>query len=96
MLAFFASLWVGLILGGKVALVISSSFLKSFEDIGKRLTSALSIFGFLFLPALVGSFTNAKLSTSIELHPIGVHFLWACFAAGIAFFVSPEHFEKGN
>lgn len=95
-LAFFASMWVGIILGGKLALIISTHLLKTSDDIGKRLTGAFGAFGFLFLPVLVGSFTNASMGTDIEIHSTGAHFLWACIGAGVFFCVSPKHSESGS
>lgn len=89
-LAFFASMWVGIILGGKFAHIVSTHLLKTSEDINKRMTAGGCTFGFLFLPALVGSLTNANLGTRIEVHSLGAHFLWACVGAGIFFYLSPE------
>jgi hypothetical protein len=88
--AFLASMWVGVLLGGKFALIVSTHLLRASEDIAKRLTAAGCAFGFLFLPALVGLFANANLGTDIELPSVGVHFLGACVGAGIFFCVSPE------
>ncbi len=95
-LAFFASIWVGTILGGKFAHIVSTHLLKTSEGINKRMTAGGCAFGFLFLPAIVGSFTNANLGTSIEMHSLGTHFLWACVGAGIFFCVSPEKPSDGN
>jgi hypothetical protein len=93
-LAFFASMWVGIALGGKFAHFVATHLLKTSEDIGKRITAGGCAFGFLFLPVLVGSFTNSNLGTSIEMHSLGAHFLWACVGAGIFFCVSPSADEK--
>lgn len=95
-LAFFASMWGGIIMGDKLALIVSTHLLKTSQDIGKRLRAAFCAFGFVFLPVLVGSFTNANLGTEIELHSTGAHFLWACIAAGVFFCVSPDHSENGG
>ncbi|WP_299722199.1 hypothetical protein [uncultured Tateyamaria sp.] len=89
-LAVLASMWIGVILGGKFALIISTFLLKSSEDIGKRLEVAFCAFGFLFLPVLVGTFTNANLGTDIEMSSMAAHFLGACIGAGIFFCISPE------
>ncbi len=80
--AFFASMWLGIVLGGKIANVVSIHLLKASEDANKRMTSGGCAFGLLFLPALVGSFTNSNLGTSIEMRSLGAHFLWACIGAG--------------
>lgn len=93
-LAFFASMWVGIALGGKSARIFATRLLKTSEDIGKRMTAGGSAFGFLFLPVLVGSFTNSNLGTSIEMHSLSAHFLWACVGAGIFFCVNPSADEK--
>ncbi|MEP3429455.1 MAG: hypothetical protein ABJN98_12290 [Roseibium sp.] len=95
-LAFFASLWVGIILGGMFAHIVSIHLLKTSEDIDKRMTAGGCAFGFLFLPVLVGSFTNANLGTSIEMYSLGAHFLWACVGAGIFFCVCPEKPADGS
>ena len=95
-LAFFASAWVGIILGGRLAHIVSTRFLKSSEDVGKRMVAGGCAFGFLFLPVLVGLFTNANLGTSIEMHSFGAHFLWACVGAGIFFCVGPEKPEDSS
>ena len=89
-LAFFASMWGGIILGGKFARIISTCVFKVSDDVAKRLTAAFCAFGFLFIPVLVGSFTNANLGTDIEMHSLNAHFLWACVGAGIFFCVKPE------
>jgi hypothetical protein len=89
-LAFFASCWVGILLGGKLARVISTHFLRTSEDFAKRLSGAFSAFGFLFLPVLVGSFANANLGTTIGLHSVGAHFLWSCVGAALFFSVDPS------
>ncbi|MEX0306317.1 MAG: hypothetical protein AB3N12_02920 [Ruegeria sp.] len=95
-LAFFASMWVGIILGGKFSHIVSTHLLKTSDDTSKRMTAGGCAFGFLFLPVLVGSFANANLGTSIEIHSLGAHFLWACVGAGIFFFVSPEKPADGS
>lgn len=95
-LAFFASMWLGIILGGKLAHIVSARLLKTSEDIIKRMTAGGCAFGFLFLPVLVGSFANANLGTSIEMHSLGAHFLWACVVAGIIFCLSPEKPADGS
>ncbi len=95
-LALFASFWVGIILGGKFAHIVSTHLLKTSEDIDKRMTAGGNAFGFLFLPVLVGSSTNAYLGTSIDMHSLGAHFLWACIGAVIFFCVSAENPEDGS
>jgi hypothetical protein len=94
-LAFFACMWVGIILGGKLGLIISTHLLKTSEDVGKRLGAAFGAFGFLFLPVLVGSFANANLGAEIAMHSTGAHFLWACIGAVIFFFCSDQS-ENGG
>lgn len=89
-LAFFASMWLGIFIGGKFAIVISTYCGNISEDIGKRLSHAFSVFGFLFCPVLVGLFTNAHMGTDIGLQSFGAHFLSACFGAGVIFCVTPE------
>lgn len=89
-LAFFASMWGGMILGGKFAQFISTRVFKVSDDVAKRLTAAFCAFGFLFIPVLVGSFTNANLGTDIEMYSLSAHFLWACVGAGIFFCVTPK------
>lgn len=86
---FFASMWVGIILGSKLALLVSTRIFKASEDLAERLDAAFGAFGFLFLPVLVGLLTNANLGTEIAMHSLSAHFLWACVGAGI-FFVTPR------
>jgi len=93
-LAFFVSMWVGVILGGKFAQIVAAHLLKTSEDVGKRMTAGGGAFGFLFLPVLIGLFTNSNLGTSIKMHSLGAHFLWACVGAGIFFCLSPSTDEK--
>jgi hypothetical protein len=89
-LAVFASIWVGITLGAKVAQIVSTRIFKVSEDVAERLTAAFCAFGFLFVPVLVGSFTNANLGTEIGMHSLRAHFIWACVGAGIVFWVIPE------
>ena len=89
-LAFVASMLGGIILGGSFARIISTRVFKVSDDVAKRFTAAFGAFGFLFIPVLVGSFTNANLGTDIGMHSLSAHFLWACFGAGIFFCVTPE------
>ena len=89
-LAVFASSFGGIILGGKIAQIISTRVFNVSDDVAKRLTAAFCAFGFLFIPVLVGSFTNANLGTDIEMYSLSAHFLWACVVAGIFFCVTPE------
>ena len=96
MLAFFASMWVGIILGGKFGDMVSTHLLKTSKNINERMTAGGGAFGFLVLPVLVGSFTNATLGTSIEMHSLGAHFLWACVGAGIFFCISSEKPADGG
>lgn len=95
-LAFFASMWLGIFIGGRFAFIISTHVLKTSEDIRERLTAAFSVFGFLFIPVLVGLFANAHLGTHIEMHSTGVHLLWACVAAAICFCINPEQSENDS
>jgi hypothetical protein len=95
-LAFFASMWAGVFLGGKFALVASKYLLKTSVDVSKRLSAAFSAFGFLFLPVLVGLFTNAYMGTDIGIQSIGTHFLSACFGAAVFFSISPENTESSG
>lgn len=90
LLAVFASMWVGIALGGKFAHFVSVHLLKTSEDVKKRMIASGFAFGLMFIPVLVGSFTNTYLGTSIEMHSLGGHFLWACIGAGIFFCVGPE------
>ena len=66
--AFFASARVGIILGGKFAQINSTRVFKISNDLANRFTAASCAFGFLLIPILVGSFTNANLGTNIELY----------------------------
>lgn len=94
--AFFASMWAGIILGGKLAHFVSTRLLKTSEDINKRMIAGGCAFGFLFAPVLIGLFANANLGKSIELHSLSAHFLWACVGAGIFFCASPEKPKDGS
>lgn len=87
--AFFVSAWVGISLGARCVHILSGRFIKPSEDIKKRMSASGSAFGFLFLPVLVGLYTNANLGTNIELYSLGVHFLWACIGACIVFYLRP-------
>ena len=95
-LAFFASMWVGIALGGKFAHFVATHFLKASEDMGKHISAGGCAFGFLFLPVLVGSFANSYLGTSIEIRSLGAHFLWACVGAVIFFFLSSKFPANGS
>ncbi len=96
LLAFLASMLVGLVLGGKLAQVFSTRIVKVSEDVEIRLTAAGCIFGFWFLPVLVVMFTNPDLGTEIGLHSITSHFFVACFGAGVAFCVTPGSSKVDN
>ncbi|MBL4769017.1 MAG: hypothetical protein JKY94_15120 [Rhodobacteraceae bacterium] len=95
-LAFFGSMLVGIILGAFSARILNTHFLKCSEDFGKRISAAFSGFGFLFLPSVVGNWTNAYLSTDtdIGMHSLGVDFMWACVVGGIFFCVGPSESKK--
>lgn len=95
-LAFLASFWVGIAIGGKLAHIVATHLLKTSEDIGKRITAGGCAFGFLFLTVLVGSFANSYLGTSIEIQSLGAHFLWACVGAGIFFCLSSVKPANGS
>lgn len=83
--AFFGSMWVGISSGGYIARFITSHFLATSEETRKRLSIAFSAFGFLFLPAVVGSWANTYLNTNIDMHSLGAHFLWACVVGTLLF-----------
>jgi hypothetical protein len=83
--AIFASVFAGIGIGGFVGRNLKLPFPNLSDDCLERLAAGGSIFGFLFLPPLVGSWTNAHLGTDIELHSLGAHFLWACICAGLGF-----------
>lgn len=87
-LAFFGSMWLGVVLGGTIARVITARFLTASESFGEGLTAAFCAFGFLFVPALVGSWTNTYLNTDIKMYSLAAHFLWACLGGGIFFVAS--------
>ncbi len=93
---FFASVWLGVFLGGKSAQVVCTHLLKTTEGFTQRLSIAFGAFGFLFLPVLVGLFTNANMGTDIGMHSLGAHFLWACVGAGFFFYISSENTEDNN
>lgn len=89
-LAFVASIWVGTIFGTKFAQFVSTRIFKASEDVAGRLTAAFGVFGFLFAPVLVGSFTNANLGTDIGMASLSEHLIGAFVGAGIGFCVTPE------
>ena len=95
-LAFFVSVWLGIFLGNKFADVLSSRYLGTSEDVGKRFSVAFSVFGFLFLPVLVGKFTNVNMDTDIGMASVGAHFFWACIGAAIIFCVEPANSNNSN
>lgn len=89
-LAFFASVLLGIVLGNKIAWIFTTHVKAASEAFRKRLSTALSAFGFLFLPPVVGNWSNTYLGTEIEMHSLGVHFVWACAVGVIAFYVKPS------
>jgi len=88
--AFFASMFAGIGIGGFVGRNLKLPFPNLTDDCLERLAAGGSIFGFLFLPPLVGSWTNAYLGTDIEMHSLGAHFLWACICAGLGYYFGPS------
>ena len=88
--AFFASAFVGILWCGNLGGFIAERVLKASENLTSRIAAAFSAFGFLFLPVLVGTYTNANMGTDIDMHSIGAHFLWACCGAALFFSVSPS------
>ena len=90
MFAFLASTFLAGFLGGKLGAFIAERILEASENLTSRIAAAFSAFGFLFLPVLVGTYTNANLGTNIDMNSIGAHFLWACCGAALFFSVSPS------
>lgn len=88
--AVFASAFVAVLLCGKLGAFIAERALKASENLTSRIAAAFSAFGFLFLPVLVGTYTNANMGTDIDISSIGAHFLWACCGAVLFFSVSPS------
>jgi len=95
-LAFFISIFAGIALGVAAAHFLDTHVLRMSDSSAKRLSSAFSCFGFLFLPALVGSWTNVFLDTGIEMHSLSAHFIWACIAGTIAFWAAPAKPKNGD
>lgn len=93
-LALFCSAWAGLFLGSYVARFITTRLLTTSENFGKRLAAAFSAFGFVYLPHVVGSWTNTFLNTNMDMGSSGEHFSLACLGAVIFFCVSPAKSEN--
>ena len=89
-LAFFGSAFVGIALGGFCGKFLNKRVLMRSAEFGERLGAGLACFGFLFLPALIGSWTNTYLDTDIDMHTLGAHFLWACVGGWLFFVVKPS------
>ena len=87
---FLASAFAAVFFFGKLGVWIAKRLLKASENVTNRVAAAFSAFGFLFLPVLVGTYTNANMGTDIDMHSIGAHFLWACCGAALFFSVSPS------
>ncbi len=88
-LIFIASVWAGVVLGGRTGDLLATHMLRASEPTRSRLIFAFAAFGFLFLPAVTAAFTNAQLGTTIEMLSLGKHVLLACFGAGVVFLLSP-------
>ena len=87
--AFFASAFVAVFRCRKLGVLVAQRLLKASENLTRRILAAFDAFGFLFLPVLVGTFTNANMGTDIDMHSIGAQVLWACCGAALFFCVSP-------
>ena len=86
-----AGLYVGAAIGVYLGRVLNERFLKQPQEFGERLGHGLAAFGFLFVPALIASWSNTYLETVIGVGSMGIHFLWACVGGTIFFFVrSPK------
>jgi hypothetical protein len=85
LLAFFSSFYGGILLGRFLGSVLSNYVFRRSQDFGQRLAGGLSGFGFLFLPTVVGLWSNSHLGTDIGLAPLWQHFLWACVGGAIFF-----------
>ena len=85
--AFFASIWSGIFLSPRIAKFVSTHIFRVPDKVTKRLTPVLSAFGFLFIPPLVASFTNANLGTEFEMQSLSTYFFWACFGAVVIFVI---------
>ena len=95
-LAFFSSMIAGVALGAAVAGLLNAHLLKGSDKLVERLRAGFSAFGFLFLPPLVGSWTNAYLNTGIEMTSLGAHFMWASIAGSIFFCISPVSSDNAD
>ena len=84
LLVFLSSLYVGILLGSLVGHFLGLA-LRLPAPVCARLSASLSAFGFLFLPSLVGTWTNAHLNTGIEIPSLVLVFLWACIGGGVFF-----------
>jgi hypothetical protein len=84
-IAFFGSAFASIAIGPVLGRVLNKHVLKRSSELEERLSAGLVAFSFLFIPALVGSWSNAHLDTSIEMYSLGLHFVWAC-VGGIVFF----------
>lgn len=91
---FIASAFLGVAIGTLLVRLLGTSILKNQGGLRRRMSAALSCFGFLFLPPLVGSWTNSYMNTEIEMHSLNAHFVWACVGAGSFFCISPSVDEK--
>jgi hypothetical protein len=90
LLAFVSSMYLGILLGGVLGRLINLYVLRRPPDLGERLASALSGFGFLFVPPLIGTGANAYLGTEITVESLWLHFLWACVGGLIIFWTKPQ------
>lgn len=92
-LAFFGSMFAGIALGKPLARFLNRRVLKQPAEFYRRLSVGLSAVLFLAFPSLVASGTNTLLITEIEMYPLWLHLLWACFGGSLFFWlasVAPE------
>lgn len=90
MLAFFVSIFFGIALGPAFSEFLNKHLHFEGTDIKKRLSSAISVFGFLGLPPAVGAWSNKNLGTEIGLEPLALHFHGAFLGALLSFSISPK------
>ncbi|MEP4249308.1 hypothetical protein [Tateyamaria sp.] len=82
--SFFGSACVGVVIGGFLARQLNNQILKRSTEFGKRLAAGFSVFGFLFLPALVGFWANLYLNAGIVMYSLEASILLALLGGGLS------------
>ncbi|MEP2891454.1 hypothetical protein [Tateyamaria sp.] len=84
----FGSACAGIVMGGVLARLLNNQILKRSTEFGKRLTAGFSVFGFLFLPALVGFWANLYLNAGIVIYSLEASILLALLGGGLSIMFS--------